>query len=159
MVLLSTKFKATENVMSMSWHTMLEFVPPLIGCVVSNRDYTFDLLKKSKECVINIPSFDMAKQVVGCGNYSGKKVDKFKKFKLTKSAAAKVEAPLIDECFANLECKLIDSSLVNKYNFFILKVVKAWISTNAKNPKTLHHLGRGVFAVPGKVIKLNFNKK
>lgn len=156
-VLLSTHYKEREDVMTMSWHTMLDFVPPLIGCVVSNRDYSFELLKASKECVINIPTVDLVKMVVGCGNTTGKKIDKFKKFKITRTVASKVKAPLIDECFANLECKVVDMKMANKYNFFVLEVLKAWIdprSAKTKNPATLHHRGKGLFMVAGHSIKL-----
>ena len=90
----------------------------------------------------------------GVGNCSGKKVDKFKKFKLTPLPASQVAAPLIAECYANLECRVVDTKLVAKYNFFILKVVKAWIDPSKKQPRTLHHRGRGVFMVAGKTIRL-----
>jgi len=94
------------------------------------------------------------KKVVGCGNSSGQKVDKFKKFSLTPVAAAYVQAPLIDECYANLECKVADTKLVTKYNFFILEVLQAWIDPMQKHPRTIHHQGRGVFMVAGETIRL-----
>lgn len=140
--------------MTMSWHMMIDFEPPLVGCVVSNRDYTFDILRKTKECVINIPTVELAKQVIGCGNTSGRNIDKFRKFDLTPSAASQVRAPLIDECFASLECRVLDTGMVNKYNIFILKVVKAWIDRSKKHPHTIHHCGRGNFMVAGRTIKL-----
>ncbi len=153
-VLLTTARKGRANVMTMSWHTMMEFEPPLIGCVVSNRDFTFNILKATKECVINIPTMELAVQVVGCGNTSGREVDKFKLFGLTAAAASQVSAPIIRECYANLECRVADTRLVSKYNFFILEVVKAWIDSSRKHPRTLHHAGRGVFILDGKTIKL-----
>lgn len=157
-VMVSTCYKGKNNVMSMTWHTMMEFEPPLIGCVISNRDYTFDILKKTKECVINIPTIKLAKVIVDCGKISGKKIDKFKKFKLTPKEANCVNAPLIDECYANLECIVTDTKLVNKYNFFILQVIKAWHDPSVKQPQTLHHRGRGVFIVAEKTVKLAFIK-
>jgi len=153
-VLVTTAHKGKANIMTMSWQTMMEFEPPLVGCVISGRNHSFDALVASKECVINIPSVELAKQVVGVGNCHGNKVDKFRKFKLTPLSASQVAAPLIAECFANLECKVIDSRLVNKYNFFVLEVVKAWIDPAQKNPRTLHHQGKGVFMVGGDTIKL-----
>ena len=140
--------------MTMSWQTMMEFEPPLVGCVISGRNYSFDALTATKECVLNIPSMELAKQVVGVGNCSGSKVDKFKKFKLTPLPAAQVKPPLIAECFANLECKVVDTRMVNKYNFFVLEVVKAWSDPAQKNPRTLHHQGKGVFVVDGDTLKL-----
>jgi len=158
-VLVTTAEKGRPNVMTMSWHTMMEFEPPLVGCVISNRNHSFGALKASKECVINIPTVELAAQVVGCGNTSGRKLDKFKAFGLTPAPASRVKAPLIDECYASLECKLVDAKLVAKYCFFILEVLKAWIDTSRKNPRTMHHLGRGVFMVAGRTIKLPSRKK
>jgi len=57
-VLLTTAGVKRPNIMTMSWHMMIDFEPPLIGCVVSNRDYTFDILRKTKECVSNIPTVE-----------------------------------------------------------------------------------------------------
>jgi flavin reductase (DIM6/NTAB) family NADH-FMN oxidoreductase RutF len=153
-VMVTTAKKGEANIMTMSWQTMMEFTPPLVGCVISGRNHSFDALVATKECVLNIPSVEMAKQVVGVGNCSGSKVDKFKKFKLTAMPAAKVAAPLIAECFANLECKVVDTRMVNKYNFFVLEVVKAWVDKAQKNPRTLHHRGKGFFSVDGDTIKL-----
>ena len=153
-VLVTTSLKGKANIMTMSWHTMMEFEPPLVGCVISGRNYSFDALLKTKECVLNIPSAELAKQVVGMGNCSGSKVDKFKKFKLTAMPASQVAAPLIAECYANLECKVVDTRMVNKYNFFVLEVLKAWIDPARKNSRTLHHQGKGIFMVAGDTIKL-----
>ncbi len=153
-VMVTTARRGEANIMTMSWQTMMEFVPPLVGCVISGRNHSFDALTATKECVLNIPSVEIAKQVVGVGNCSGSKVDKFKKFKLTALPAAKVAPPLSDECFANLECKVVDTRMVNKYNFFVLEVVKAWIDPAQKSPRTLHHQGRGVFVEDGETIKL-----
>ena len=153
-VLVSTMSGKKTNIMTMSWHMMVDFEPPIIACVMSNRDYSFNALKKTKECVINIPTVELAKKVVACGNTSGKDIDKFKKFGLTPSAAACLRAPLVDECYANLECKVIDTTQVNKYGIFILEVVKAWIDRSQKRPRTIHHQGNGRFVVDGETIKL-----
>lgn len=158
-VMVTTAHKGKPNIMTMSWQTMLDFVPPIIACVISNRNYSFNTLKTSKECVINIPTVELAKKVVACGNSSGKKVDKFKKFHLTPAEASSVAAPLINECYANLECRVVDTKMVNKYNLFILEVIKAWINPAEKQPKTMHHIGNGIFRVAGKTIKLPSKKK
>jgi flavin reductase (DIM6/NTAB) family NADH-FMN oxidoreductase RutF len=153
-VLLTTIRAGRANVMPMSWHLMMEFTPPLVGCVVSNGDYSFATLKTTKECVINIPTVELAKIVVACGNTSGSNVDKFEKFGLTPVAAKLVKAPLIAECYASLECKVVDMKLVTKYNFFVLEVVQAWIDPTQKRPRTIHHQGEGEFMLPGRVIRL-----
>ena len=153
-VLVSTARKGQANIMTMSWHTMMEFEPPLIGCVISGRNASFDTLRAAKECVINIPTAELAKQVVGVGNCSGETVDKFARFGLTPVAAKEVQAPLIKECYASLECRVADTRLVNRYNFFILEVVRAWVDTSIKHPQTLHHRGNGEFVVANETIRL-----
>ncbi len=158
-VMVTTAHAGRSNIMSMSWHTMMEFTPPLIGCVIGGEHYTFDILKKTKECVIAIPAAKLAKKVVRVGSVSGKYVDKFATIGLTAEPAARVRAPLIAECFANIECKLVDTILVNKYNFFILKAVKVWIDPTQKNPQTLHHHGKGNFIVDGKKLKVTFRSE
>jgi flavin reductase (DIM6/NTAB) family NADH-FMN oxidoreductase RutF len=153
-VMVTTARKGRANVMSMAWHTMIDFEPPLVGCIISNRNYTFGILKATKQCVINIPTVELAAQVVGCGNCSGRTVDKFEKFRLTPRPASRVEAPLIAECYANLECKLVDATMATKYNFFVLEVLKAWVDPSKKDPRTIHHRGKGTFMVAGRTIKL-----
>jgi len=153
-VLVTTARKGRANVMAMSWHTMMEFEPPLVGCVISNRDYSFAVLRATKECVIAIPTVEIAAQVVGCGNTSGRNTDKFARFGLTPLPASRVGAPLVAECYANLECRLVDARMAQKYNFFVLQVLKAWIDPARKRPRTIHHMGRGVFMVAGRTLRL-----
>jgi flavin reductase (DIM6/NTAB) family NADH-FMN oxidoreductase RutF len=158
-VLLTTARQGRANVMAMSWHTMLEFEPPTVGCVVSDRNFSFAALKATKECVINIPTVEIAEAVVACGNSSGRTVDKFATFGLTAIPASRVAAPLVAECYANLECRVIETRLVRKYCFFILEVCKAWIDPTRRAPRTIHHLGRGAFRVAGRTIKLRSKMK
>jgi len=153
-VLVTTSGKSRPNIMTLSWHTMIDFNPPIVGCVISNRNYTFDILKTTRNCVINIPTVELAEKVVSCGNTSGRRIDKFKAFGLTQAAASCIKAPLIDECYANLECKVVDAKMVDRYNLFILEVLKAWIDPSRKDPRTIHHLGRGTFMIAGERIKL-----
>jgi flavin reductase (DIM6/NTAB) family NADH-FMN oxidoreductase RutF len=97
--------------------------------------------------------------VVACGNSSGREVDKFETIGLTPVAASRVQAPLIAECYANLECRVVDTREVNRYCLFVLEVLKAWIDPAKKHPRTIHHMGRGTFMVSGKTIKLRSGKK
>jgi flavin reductase (DIM6/NTAB) family NADH-FMN oxidoreductase RutF len=132
----------------------MEFEPPLVGCIVSNRNASFDILRNTRECVIAIPTVEIADKVVGCGNTSGRKVDKFARFSLTPLPASLVGAPLIAQCWANLECRVADARMVPKYNFFVLEVLRAWIDPKRKRVRTIHHMGRGVFSVDGRTIRL-----
>jgi flavin reductase (DIM6/NTAB) family NADH-FMN oxidoreductase RutF len=158
-VMVSTAHQDKANIMTMSWHMMMEFEPPLIGCIISEQNYSFELLKKSKQCVINIPTVDLAEKTVRCGNMSGRTQDKFKKLALTPSPASIVKAPLIAECYANLECKVVDTRMTNKYNMFVLEVVQAWVAPMKEKPQTIHHLGGGEFIVGGETIKMRSKMK
>lgn len=153
-VMVTTSYKGKPNIMTMAWHMMAEFEPALIACLIADDNYSFKAVKETKECVLNIPTVDLAARVVKVGSCSGAKVDKFKKFDFTPEPAALVEAPLIAECYANIECKVIDSTWMKKYNIFLLQAVKAWIAPTKKRVRMIHHYGNGIFIVDGKTIKL-----
>ncbi len=153
-VLLTTCNARRANVMTMSWHMMVDFEPPLVASIVSSGDYSFAALRKNKECVIAIPGVEMAEVVVKIGNCSGRDVDKFAAFGLQTAEAEQVGAPLLKGCFANLECRVVETRLVEKYNLFVLEVVQAWVAGKWRSAKTIHHRGFGTFAVDGEIIKL-----
>ena len=153
-VLVSSSYKGEHNIMTMGWHMPMEFTPALVGCVISSANHSYELISRSKECVINLPTLELAAIVAKIGNCSGAEVDKFKKFKLTAVDAVEVKAPLIAECYANFECKLVDGRLLDKYNFFIFEVVKAHAAVTPKNPKTIHYRGGGLFMVSGRSLNL-----
>lgn len=69
------------------------------------------------------------------------------------------DPPLIDECYANFECRVVDTSMVKKYCFFVVEVVKAWIDPAVKEPLTIHHQGKEDFMVAGKTIKIKSKMK
>jgi len=157
-VLLTTAHRGRANVMAMSWHMMMEFNPPRVGCLVSGANHSFAALRKTGECVIAIPAAGLAAKVVEVGNASGRDLDKFAAFGLTPVPAKWVAAPLVAECFADLECKVVDTRLVPKYNLFVLEVIQAWIDPRRKKAKTLHHHGCGTFVVDGETIRLRSGK-
>lgn len=158
-IMVATAYRGKQNIMPMSWHTMMDFEPPLVGLVISERNYSFGLLQKSKECTINIPTVEIAEKVVSCGNIHGNKINKFEKFGLTPAPASMVGAPLIEECYASFECRLMDTAMVARYDFFVVEVVKAWVDKAVKNPRTLHHTGKESFMVAGEQIKIKSKMK
>jgi flavin reductase (DIM6/NTAB) family NADH-FMN oxidoreductase RutF len=153
-ILISSAHKAERNIMTCGWHMMLGFEPALVGCFIWDQNHSFSLIRKSKQCVINIPAIDLVDTVIAIGNTHGpsskKFKDKFDEFHLTPIPAAKVQAPLIAECYANFECNLIDTSLINRYSLFIFEVVKAHVAPTPRYPKTMHYRGDGVFMLSGK---------
>jgi flavin reductase (DIM6/NTAB) family NADH-FMN oxidoreductase RutF len=148
-VLVSSAYKSETNIMTMGWHMVMEFTPSTIGCIIAAGNHSFELIRKSKQCVINIPTDDIAEAVVKIGNCSGSDVNKFAEFGLTATPASHVGAPLIAECYASFECKLVDAAMVQKYNMFIFEVVKAHVARTPKLPKTIHYRGDGAFMVSG----------
>jgi flavin reductase (DIM6/NTAB) family NADH-FMN oxidoreductase RutF len=148
-VLVSSAHENEANIMTMGWHMMMEFSPALVGCVISEANHSFELIRKSRQCVINVPTADLAATVVKIGNTSGRDVDKFGEFGLTPKPGTHVRAPLIDECYANFECELADAGWVKKYNMFVFEVVKAHVATSPKVPKTMHYRGAGEFMFSG----------
>lgn len=153
-VLLTTAHRGKVNVMAMSWHMMVDFEPPLVACVVSSAHHSFAALRATRECVIAIPAVELAAKVVAVGNCSGRAVDKFTRFGLTPAPAEQVVAPLVVECFANLECCIADARMVTRHDLFILEVLKAWTDPAQRTPRTIHHRGHGTFVVDGETIRL-----
>ncbi|MFG1287889.1 flavin reductase family protein [Xanthobacter versatilis] len=151
-VLVSSRWQGKTNIMTLGWHTVLEFSPSLVGLMISAGNHSFHMIRGSRECVINLPTTALTDTVVGIGNTSGAEIDKFVRFGLTAEAASKVDAPLIRECHAGFECRLYDDALVDRYNFFIFEVVKAHVAASPRHPETLHYTGEGVFVVSGKII-------
>lgn len=157
-VLLSSAFGDKTNMMAMGWYTILAFTPSLVGCMISSGNYSFDLIEKSGECVINIPTLDLAETVVGIGNCSGADVDKFERFSLTPQKAAEINVPLIKECYANFECRIYDRKLIDTHSFFIMEIVKAYVAISPKYPETFHYRGDSIFMVSGKNIRIPSEK-
>jgi flavin reductase (DIM6/NTAB) family NADH-FMN oxidoreductase RutF len=153
-VLVSSAWQGKTNIMTMGWHMMMGFSPALFGCYIWDENHSFEMIRRSRECVINLPTMDLVNEVVGIGNCSGAKIDKFKRFGLTPVRGQKVGAPLIRECYANFECKLADANLISKHGLFIWEVVKAHVATTPKYPVTLHYRGEGVFMISGRSINL-----
>ncbi len=151
-VLVSSACDGERDIMTMGWHTVMAFSPSLVGCVISAGNHSFDLVRRSGECVINLPTTDLIDEVIGIGNTSGEALDKFERFKLTAEPGQAVSAPCLAECHAHFECRLVDDRLVEDYNFFVFEVVRARVAPEPVYPETLHYTGDGVFMVSGQTV-------
>ncbi|UYC13168.1 flavin reductase family protein [Xanthomonas sp. CFBP 8445] len=151
-VLVSSAWKQQRDVMTLGWHMVLEFSPSLLACCISSANHSFALVRRSKQCVINLPTADLVDTVVGIGNCSGADLDKFAHFGLTAVPATHVAAPLIAECYASFECRLHDGSQIGKHGLFVWEVVKAHVAASPKRPRTLHYRGDGRFMLSGPEI-------
>lgn len=136
--------------MTLGWHMLLDW--SVVGCYIWDENHSFEMIRRSKQCVINVPTTDLLDEVIGIGNTTGAEVDKFAEFDLTAVDGAKVDAPLIDECYASFECRLADGSQIRKRGLFIWNVVKAHVAVSPRYPRTVHYRGGGVFMLSGRSI-------
>ena len=148
-VLVTTHDGQKDNIMTISWTMVIDFTP-VFAITTGEWNYSFAALRKNRECVIAIPTVDMLDRVVGIGTCSGKDTDKFAKFKLTPLQGKVVRSPLIKECLANIECKVID--IVKKHNIVVLEAVAAYIDNKRKEKRMIHAVGDGTFIVDGRKI-------
>lgn len=145
-VLVTTRDGNKNNIMTISWTMVLDFTPTL-AITTGAWNHSFAALQRSRECVIAIPTVDLLDKVVGIGTCSGADTDKFARFKLTAMPGKHVSAPLIEECLANIECRVVD--IIKKHNIVVLKAVAACEDQERKERRTLHAVGDGTFMVDG----------
>ena len=68
---------------------MMGFSPALFACYIWDANHSFELIRRSKQCVIDLPTTNLLNEVIDIGNCSGAEVDKFRKFGLTAVAGTK----------------------------------------------------------------------
>jgi flavin reductase (DIM6/NTAB) family NADH-FMN oxidoreductase RutF len=152
-ILVTTADGERRNVMTIAWHTMLDFNPPLLGIVMGGDHHSRALLEAGRSCVVAIPGADLAPLVMAVGTVSGTEMDKFDAFGITTAKAETVAAPLLADCLANFECRVIDT--LPKYEMIVLEVTKAWVNYNGADQRMLHYRGNGVFRASGAEIDLS----
>ena len=145
-VLITTKDNGKNNIMTISWTMVMDFTP-MFALTTGSWNHSYAALWKTRECAIAIPTVDLIDQVVGVGTCSGADTDKFSRFGLTAVQGAHIRAPLIKECLANIECKVID--IVSEHNIVVLKGVAAYFDNSRQEKRTLHAVGDGTFVVDG----------
>ena len=149
-VLVTTNDGKKDNVMTISWTLVVDFTPRF-AITTGPWNYSFAALRKSRQCVIAIPTVDLIDEVVGIGTCTGARTDKFRKFGLTPVKGRHVRSPLIKECLANVQCKVID--IVKRYPVVVLEGVAAYFDRSRKEKRTIHAIGDGTFVADGR--KLN----
>ena len=148
-VLVTTRDRKQNNIMTISWTMVLDFTP-VFAITTGEWNHSFAALRKQRECVIAIPTVDLLDRVVGIGTCSGADTDKFAKFGLTPVPGMVVKAPLIAECVANIECKVVD--IVKKHNIVVLEGVAAYVDRARKETRRVHAVGDGTFIVDGRKL-------
>jgi len=146
-VLVTTHDRGKDNIMTISWTMVMDF-KPMFAITTGEWNHSFAALRKHRECVIAIPTVDLLDKVVGIGTCSGADTDKFSKFELTPVPAKFVRPPLIKECLANIECKVID--IIEKHNIVVLEGIAAYLATDRQEQRRVHAVGDGTFIVDGR---------
>jgi len=146
-VLVTTCDGQRSNVMTISWTMVVDFTPQF-AITTGEWNYSYRALRRTRECVIGIPTVDMLDTVVGIGTCSGADTDKFAKFGLTSLPGKVVRAPLIKECLANIECRVVQ--IIRRYDIVVLDAVAAHENPAPKDRRTLHAVGDGTFIVDGR---------
>jgi len=136
-----------NNIMTISWTMVLDFTPAF-AITTGEWNHSYAALRKTRQCVIAIPTVDLIDKVVGIGTCSGADTDKFARFKLTPVRGRRIKAPLIKECLANIECRVTD--IVGRHNIVVLQGLAAYIDPARKEKRTLHAVGDGSFIVDGR---------
>jgi flavin reductase (DIM6/NTAB) family NADH-FMN oxidoreductase RutF len=148
-VMVTTANGGKQNILTLSWTMVMDFTPRF-AFLTGPWNHSYKALKKTGECVIAIPAVDLAKKVVQVGTCSGAEINKFEKFKLTPLKAENVSAPLIKECYANIECRVVDH--IKKHDIFILDGLAAWVDNKHAEKRCFHAIGDGRFIADGKII-------
>ncbi len=154
--LVTTADGGKNNVMTISWTTAIDF-DGHIAIITGAWNKSFSTILKTGECVVCIPPAFLAETAVGIGMVSGADADKFERFGLTALPAKTVKAPLIGECMACLECKLVE--YIESYGFLVLKVTRVVENENISDRRILHAVGDGTFYADGERYDLREKMK
>lgn len=161
-ILVSCSYKDKTNIITLAWNTPLSHKLPLLGISIARTHLSAELIRKSEEFIVNVPSFDLLKSVVYCGMHSGREVDKFKETQLTPQKANRlVNTPLIKECIGHLECYLRDVKEVGDHFLFIGEVIYACVEEDffketwqVDKVKLIFHLGGRFFTTSAKLVEV-----
>ena len=124
-VLITSKFKNEDNILAVSWTTVLSCKPPLHGIVVSPKRHSHELISKSRKFIINIPSKKILHQVVECGKQTGRNISKFEVCSLKRIpsiAFGEHGPPRIEECPVHIECEVTQEIGFGDHTLFVGEV-------------------------------------
>ncbi len=128
-VLVSCGDFENANITTIAWTGVINSEPPMVYVSLRPERYSYNIIKETKEFVINIPDEKLVWETDYCGTKSGKDTNKFETAHLTKEKCKFIKAPAIAECPISLECKLKEIKELGSHHMFIAQVV----SVNAKS--------------------------
>ncbi len=156
-VLLTTMFRDQHNVMTAGWLLPLSLDPVLIGVAVQPSRLSHEFMTKSEQFAISVPTMDSLVAIHGCGTASGRDGDKFEQFRLTPEDPHEIEAPLVGECVAHIECGVINRMRLGDHDLFVGSVLHVSAEAGAfgetwlpeEGVQIVHHLGGDRYAGMG----------
>lgn len=114
------------NIATVAWKMRTSEEPPLFAISLGKTSLSHQLVLEGQEFVLAIPSERIWKEVLYCGTHSGREVDKLRETGLTALPARYVAPPLIQECIANYECRLVAQLDTGDSTLFVGEVLAAW---------------------------------
>ncbi len=133
--LVTCEFGGVKNVFTVAWTGILCTQPPVTYISVRPERYSYELIQKSGEFVINIATQELTKAVDFCGVRTGRKIDKFKHLGLTCGKADKVGAPVLEQSPLNLECKVREVVKLGTHDMFIADIVAVDVANELVDDK------------------------
>ena len=120
-IIVTSRYKEKDNMMTLSWHSPASFNPELYSIFVGKQRYSYELIKKSKCFCVNFISKDDEKLALIAGRQSGKDVDKFEG--VGKEECEKINCPRLKNAMAYMECKLVKETDAGDHAVFLGEVV------------------------------------
>ena len=111
------------NILTIAWTGILNTIPPKTYISVRPSRYSYNLIKESKEFVINLTPAELVRACDYCGVKSGDKFNKFEDMKLTTQKASVVSVPLLEQSPVSIECKVTDIVPLGSHDMFIADIV------------------------------------
>jgi len=130
------------NIIAIAWLIPVSVRPPLVGMSIAPTRYSYGLIQATGEFVINVAPYEIAQQVLICGRRSGRNVDKFTATGLTRGQAVHVHAPIIEECVAHLECRVVQDVEAGDHRFVTAEVLAAYARPGSLDDDGLYDLSR-----------------
>ena len=122
------KEKIRPNIITVAWAGIVNTEPPMLSVSIRPERLSHEIIMKTREFVVNIPSSSLAKVVDWCGMKSGREVDKFAEMRLTSLPGEQVSCPIIADCPLNLECKVTQIIPLGSHDLFLAKIVSVSIA-------------------------------
>ncbi len=141
-----------SNLITVALTHVFSFDPPMIGVGIAPERHSFSLIDEKEQFTVNVPNEQMLEEIKGCGSTTGKDVDKFKKFGLSKDQSGKTVIPTVKECPLSFECELEKKIETGDHYWFIGKVLKSWKSKKMDRENSVLYWS-GEFRKPGDILE------